>query len=73
MNEISDSIDQMLENFDTRILMDEGVTERKPITLWVPLEYGHKYEELQRRSKRKFGKLLKAIFMSSIDKVRIED
>jgi hypothetical protein len=73
MNQTVDSIDAMLENFDTKFSMTEEAADRKPITLWVPLEYGHKYEELQRRSKRKFGKLLKAIFMSSIDKVKIED
>lgn len=37
------------------------------ITVWIPLEYKIKYDALQNKTGRKFGKLLQEVLKKSID------
>ncbi len=42
---------------------------RKPLTTWIPSAYKERYEELQRRTNRMFGKHLQEVIQLAIDKV----
>lgn len=62
------SLDSILENFDLSLSEDGSCPDDEPVTFWIPAEYKAKFDQLQRRSKRKFGKLVKEILKYSIDK-----
>lgn len=67
---LSDSIDSILEDFDVDAPpKPKPVTENTNISIWLPKEYRDKFDELQMKSKRKFGKLLREVVIKSIDKV----
>lgn len=75
MNENSSipDLDSLFEGFNLSDV-DEGDTEEyRTLSFWFPVEYKEKYDLLQKRSKNKFGKLIKALIMRSIDKVPIEE
>lgn len=62
---------EMLERFD---LSDEEDTDREDsaaVTFWIPTEYKDKYDQIQDRSKRKFHKFLKRLFIRQIESVKI--
>jgi hypothetical protein len=42
------------------------------LSIWVPLEYKEKFNQIQAQSKNKFGKFLKKIIMKTIDKVEVD-
>lgn len=45
----------------------------EPLTFWIPTEYKSKYDQIQSRSRRRFGKHLKEILKRAIDKIELED
>jgi hypothetical protein len=67
------SIDSLIENFDISEGKDENRATLNPFTFWLPHAYKIKYDQIQMRSKRKFGKILKEVLKRSIDKVNLDD
>ena len=66
------STKQIIEDTLKEFMEQDHGTASEPkqaITLWVPLSYRQKYEELQNKSKRKFAKCLQEIVKPAIDKV----
>ena len=53
------------------------IPEKKPecstLTFWVPLEIKSKFDAIQIRSERAFGKFLKDIIAEHIQRVKLED
>lgn len=47
-------------------------SETKPITFWVPLEIKAKYDELQKMTKKQFGKHMLESVAEAIDMVVID-
>lgn len=43
--------------------------EKTTLTLWVPTEYKKKFEELQDKTKKDFGKRLQKLLIKAIDNV----
>lgn len=43
--------------------------EKTTLTLWVPTEYKRKFEELQDKTKKDFGKRLQKLLIKAIDTV----
>jgi hypothetical protein len=65
------TVKKIVDEFDFSKMRADPRGEVEPITFWVPCEYKAKYDLLQAKSGRKFGKLLKEVVKSSIDKVKI--
>jgi hypothetical protein len=64
---------EKIEEFDLDDVCDTPKEESRSLTLWVPAEYKDKFDRIQARSGRKFGKYLKKLLIQSIDKVKLED
>jgi CRISPR/Cas system CSM-associated protein Csm2 small subunit len=68
--------DSMLEDFldtiNTELSNEKFHTNHKPMTLWIPKVYKMKFDLIQGRTNRKFGKILKEVIKKSIDKVDLE-
>lgn len=52
--------------------MENTPLDKEAITLWIPVEYKEKFDRLQRKSKRRFSKVLKEVVMRSIDRVAVD-
>lgn len=65
------TIDDMIGDvsFEAR---DKTYVKGKSITIWVPDEYKDKYDLLQARSNKVFGKKVKEIVKLAIDKVALD-
>lgn len=48
---------------------DEATIDSLPMTLWIPHAYKARFDALQARTKKKFGKKLKEVVMAAIDRV----
>jgi len=46
-----------------------STVEKTTLTLWVPTEYKRKFEELQDKTGKDFGKRLQKLITKAIDKV----
>ena len=68
----TDSLDQIFEAFDKDIFTPSESSQRQAITIWVPEQYKAKFDSLQDRTNRRFGKLVKAMLMKSIDRIEPE-
>jgi len=69
MIEKKTNLDSMFKSFETELTnWQTPSVQRQAITIWVPDEYKAKYDMLQERSKRKFGKLIKELLKRAIDK-----
>lgn len=66
------SLDSIIDGIDDIFNQDSPIHDRAAITIWVPTEKKEKYESLQGRTRRKFGKKLKEIVIKSIDRVNDE-
>lgn len=66
------SIDSIIEEFDLTKPAVRSVDKRS-ITLWLPVEYKEKFDLLQGRSNRLFGKKLQEVLMQAIDRVPLEE
>lgn len=72
MKNKKDSLDALLENFS--VVTNECANEElRPLTLWVPKSHKEKYDNLQARTKRRFGKKLKEVFILAINKTEALD
>ena len=58
-------IEQLLDQVE---FSEEGVGGREtcPITFWLPKEHKEKYDMLQKKTRKQFGKALKEVLMHSI-------
>lgn len=72
MPEQKNTIDSLFENLGNVFSEYKEPAKVEPITLWIPEEYKAKYDFLQDKTKRRFGKFLKEVLIKSIDKVEIE-
>lgn len=68
---MNDTIDSLVAAFDLSQMPGDGPEELSPVTFWLPVEYKAKYDLLQERSKRRFGKVLKEIIKRSMDRVDV--
>lgn len=60
------SLDSILENFD---LDAAGELEGgKSVTIWLPAAYKDKYDVLQKTTRRRFAKQVRAVLKAVIDK-----
>lgn len=60
-------------NFELSEAKAQETVEHKTITLWVPAEVKAKFDAIQKKSKREFGKHLKKLVMHSIEKIKVPD
>ena len=66
----SSEIDLVLK--DLKAVDPNAAPEKlKPITFWVPESEHAAYEDLQIKTKRKFGKAVKKLFSLSIEKAKL--
>lgn len=63
------SPEHFIEVFDLKEEKSVPQEECETLTLWVSREYKEKYNLVQARSKKKFGKFLKQIVEKTIDRV----
>lgn len=66
------SIDEILQSFDqdsTESKLRDGCT----LTFWVSPEIKKKYDTIQRRSKRRFSRVLKEVIEESIQRIDCDD
>lgn len=63
---------EFLETFNAPEISEDVPTEWYTMSFYVPLQYKVKFDLIQAKSKKKFGKLLKELIIQSIDKVQIE-
>lgn len=69
MDEIKQTIDSLFQDFS----VEGNETQPKAqINIWVPAEYKHKFDLLQARSNKKFGKILQKMVRLSIDNIELE-
>lgn len=59
--------------FDLSEHETDAPVERKSICLWVPVKYKQKFDKIQARTRKKYGKHLQRLLMKSLDQVRVED
>lgn len=76
-DEIGSDLDANIKNLVTNVKLD-GVfpeeTEHKQLGVWIPLHYKEKYEKLQKRSGRKFSRVLAQLAIALIERAsKIED
>lgn len=64
--ELQTAVSELLEQFNPPAAPAEDPLERRPITIWVPVEVHALYEELQGNTKKKFGKLLQLFFSRAV-------
>lgn len=62
-------IDSIFAELGVPVPRSDQKAQSKTVTFWIPLEYRDKYDEIQRQSNGKFGKLLKEVIKRSIERV----
>lgn len=68
-----EAINTLLENLDLESIASSEPVERACISFWVPVAYKEKFEIIQDKSNKRFGKLFQEVLKSSIDKVKLQD
>lgn len=63
-----DLVDSVFDGFVVDAA-DDSATKRGCVNIWIPEEYREKFQELQNRSKRRFGKKVQEMVIKAIDKV----
>jgi hypothetical protein len=66
---MDDILDALFEGIDFSQIFESDLEETDQIGMWVPVTYKHRYVVIQRKSNKKFGKLLQEIVKRAIDKV----
>lgn len=62
-------VDQIFHDIESLMVADDEPTKTtKALTIWILEEYKTKFEELQDRTDKKFGKKLKELIYLAIDK-----
>jgi hypothetical protein len=65
------SIDQFIEDLEIIETEEIDALPKKAITIWLPEDKTEKFADLQRRSKRKFGKKIQELLVQVIDSVNV--
>ena len=68
---LSMNIDEMLLSFDPKTVSSEHPPERMALTIWIPAQSKERFDDLQTKTRKKFGKLLAEVIVKSIDKVNL--
>lgn len=63
------TIDELILDIDLNASSLEKREDCRPITFWLPVAYKNKFDVIQQKSRRIFGKRLKEVIKKSIDKV----
>jgi hypothetical protein len=66
------TIDSILENFELDNAPSWDKKTHQALTFWIPVEHKEKYDQIQFRSKKRFGKLLKEVLKKSIERFDLE-
>jgi hypothetical protein len=67
------SLDEIFESFSLESPSPRNVDDGTALTIWIPREYKLKFDMCQARSQKKFGKLLKKLVMTTIDRFPSEE
>lgn len=74
MDTAADTLDSIIDGFDpANTPQPQRVHDGAPVTIWLPAEYKAKYDLVQDRSRKKFSRVLREVFMRAIDKVYVEN
>lgn len=68
---MKNAVDSIVEEFDFLQMQVDAPIPCEPITFWIPVEYKIKYDLLQAKSGKKFGKVCKEILKKTIDRVQL--
>lgn len=68
-NKETQSVDELIKNFDLYKNSEDRRENCSCITLWISNDYKAKYDQIQLESKRRFAKLLQTLVKYSIDKI----
>ena len=66
--ERQNSIDELLENFETESKDDWKARDRYAVTVWLTPDAKEKYDDIQRRSGRRFSRILREVVERAIAK-----
>lgn len=62
------SFEELLETFKSESNAGKSVNSGgKPITIWLPADAKARYDELQKRSKRRFSRTARELFIELIE------
>lgn len=62
------SLDELLEEFKPESQHKDDRNSQRCVTIWISESHKEKYNEIQNRSGRQFGKVLRKMFETAIDK-----
>ncbi len=65
------SLDKILEGFDPEAACEKKGL-KKPITVWLPIDYTERFKKLQAQTNTRFGKTCQAILQAAIDHYDVE-
>lgn len=62
------SLDKVMKSLESVVPVRVPFSERnRPLTLWIPKEYQSRYDGLQKKTKKRFAKVLCELIISAID------
>lgn len=67
-NEFKDIAEEVIKDLDFSKLFEQEAEEDDQIGLWIPIDYKARFSQLQKSTKKKFGKLMKKVVMTCIDR-----
>lgn len=65
----TDSIDELIGKISIDSINDDNSKDFKCIALWVPNDAYEKYMNVQSKTKRKFTKVIRELFIRAVDQV----
>lgn len=61
------TINDLLGDFSQATDTDKSLTERRPVTIWLPADAKSRYDKLQEKSGRRFSKKAREVLLALID------
>ena len=62
------SLDDILKGFELSAAEDSAsLRERRPVTIWLPVDAKARYDALQRKSDRRFSKKARELLLAAIE------
>ena len=71
-NKVNETIESVFGDVDSMFSNCDGPVKTKAITIWLPEDKALKFEQIQAKSKRRFGKKLKEVVIRSIDLINLD-
>lgn len=65
----TDLIEELFLDFKVDEASEQNTVQRAGVTIWLPEDYKAKFNSLQERTKRRFGKKVQQLVIKAIDKV----